>query len=391
MKRVVVVGGGPAGLMAATRLLQTDSFEVIICDHKPALGRKFLVAGEGGFNLTHSEELPKFILKYDSQRVKDAVTQYDATAFRSFLSSIGIDTYIGSSGKVFPLEGIKPIQVLQAWLTVLNPRVEIRNNYKLVDLTQNALSFQTKNGTVEQLTYDFAIFALGGASWSVTGSDGMWQNLFREKGIGVVPFVASNSGVELSDDWKIYESGSILKNVRVCVDSTITAGDIVLTDYGMEGKPIYGVNQALRSAIIKSIFIDFKPQLSQEDLMKKLRQFDKVSAGLKAIKLPKPVQEWIKKFIKKDDFQDVEKISCILKNFEIPIKGFRPLDEVISTAGGVDEASLHKDASLVSFPSVFIAGEMLNWDAPTGGYLIQGSVATGFVAAQGIIDRCAAN
>ena len=387
MKRVLIVGGGPAGLMAAWQLMQSGKFQITLFDQKPTVGRKFLVAGEGGFNLTHSETLIDFIAKYDSDRLKNAVSVYTNTDFIQFLENLGIPMRIGSSGKIFPAEGIKPIEVLNVWKKVLSPEVQFLQNWKLVDFDAENLVFEDKSGSFFKEKYDFAVFALGGASWSKTGSDGKWKNLFESKGIEVNPFVSSNSGLNLFEEWKTYEPGEIWKNVRVSVGNIIVAGDVVLTNYGLEGKPIYAVNRNLRTKKELEILVDFKPQLDMEQVAAKIRASKNTATGLKLLKIPLSVRQWLLCFTDKSTYQNPELLAGQLKSFVIPVSGFRPLEEVISTAGGVSEESLNPNGSLKSFPKIFPAGEMLDWDAPTGGYLIQGCVATAYSAAKAIIDQ----
>lgn len=380
-KRVVIVGGGPAGLMAATQLLNAGC-ELILIDHKATVGRKFLVAGDGGFNLTHSEELKAFIDKYDSDWIKNVVKQFDASAFRNFLDSIGVPTIIGSSGKVFPTEDLKPIDVLNSWKKLLS-QVNFRMNTELIDFSQNTLTVESE-GKKEEIPFDYLVLALGGGSWEKTGSDGKWAELFETKNIKVSPFKSSNSGIVLYDNWLGGLAGKILKNVVVSCEDLSCAGDLVCTGYGLEGKPVYAVNRALREQGKPQIAIDFKPQVSFEKILAVLTKAKSPTLGLKDLKLGEVALFWIRNFVSKEKFTNPKELAKLVKKFPIGIKGFRPLEEVISTAGGVETSELDENGSLKHFPNVFCAGEMINWDAPTGGYLIQGCVSSGYVVAKRI-------
>ena len=381
-KRVVIVGGGPAGLMAATQLLDADC-ELILIDHKPTVGRKFLVAGDGGFNLTHSEELPAFLKKYDSDWMKNCVKQFDSPSFRYFLKSIGVPTIIGSSGKIFPEDHLKPIDVLNSWKKLLSKRVDFQMNSRLIDFSENAVLIETK-GVSRTIEFDFLVLALGGGSWSKTGSDGKWFELFESKGIELADFASSNSGVELHQNWLESLEGKILKNVVVSCGDLSCSGDVVCTAYGLEGKPIYAMNGALRKQESKRLKIDFKPQFDQKKVLEVLQKAKSPTLGLKELKLAEVAIFWLKTFASKAEFTNPVELAALIKEFPVEVKGFRPLDEVISTAGGVLTTELDASGQLLKFPNVFCAGEMIDWDAPTGGYLIQGCVSSGYVVGQGM-------
>lgn len=383
-KRVIIVGGGPAGLMTASQLANSEC-EVILIDHKATIGRKFLVAGDGGFNLTHFEGIDTFLEKYDSDWIRNAVRQFDSTAFRNFLDEIGVPTIIGSSGKVFPVEDLKPIDVLNAWKESLSPNIRIQTNTRLIDFTNDAIVVE-REGLREEMPFDVLVLALGGGSWSKTGSDGTWVELFQSKEITVSPFRSSNSGVVLYENWLSTLEGKILKNVVVSCGDQQCSGDIVCTSYGLEGKPVYAVNRELSKQEKPQLTIDFKPQIQLNKITEVLQKAKSPTLGLKELKLGEVAVFWLKNFVSKEKFTTPKELAKLIKAFPIGIKGFRPLDEVISTAGGVNTEELSESGSLNKFPNVFCAGEMINWDAPTGGYLIQGCVSSGYVVGRAIVE-----
>ena len=387
MKNVIIIGSGPAALMAATQLIG-QPVKITIVDHKPAAARKFLVAGDGGFNLTHSEPPDTFIEKYDRACVKEWVRAFTPSDFREWLRDIGIETYVGSSGKVFPVPPIKPIEVLNAWLKVLKPHVDWKFRTRMIDFDDRTVTIGTqtvKSHGSATLPYDALILALGGASWKKTGSDGAWYALFEEKGIPLVPFGASNSGVELASmEWARPHEGTVFKNVRLSAGGTTVVGDVVITHYGIEGKPVYAMNNALRHSGFRGLSIDFKPQLTQDQLTTALLKGKNVRAAFKALKLPDPVYDWLKAALDKETFTDPLLLARELKAFSPEMKGFRPIDEVISTVGGVAEEAIDAHGKLKGFENVWCAGEMIDWDAPTGGYLLQGCVASGYVVGENV-------
>ncbi len=382
-KQVVIVGGGPAGLIAAAQL-KDSGCTVTIIDQKPTVGRKFLVAGEGGFNLTHSEPVLDFIEKYDNDWIKKCVRTYPSKQFRKYLKQIGVPTIVGSSGKVFPEETMKPAQVLSAIKSDIAAHVTYELGATVVDFDTASVTIEKESGR-STLNFDYLIFALGGASWQKTGSDGLWVPLFQQKGIEVMPLLPSNSGVVLYDNWLAdLTDGMLLKNVITTVDKVSCAGDILLTNYGLEGKPIYAVNRALRAMEKPTLTIDLKPQMTLEKIQQILKKAKNPTQGLKELKLSEVSLVWLRKFVSKENYNSAEQLAKQIKAFKIGIQSFRPIDEVISSAGGVATTELTPSGQLVKMDTIYCCGEMVDWDAPTGGYLIQACISSGYVAGQAI-------
>jgi uncharacterized flavoprotein (TIGR03862 family) len=382
-KQVVIVGGGPAGLIAAAQL-KDSGCTVTIIDQKPTVGRKFLVAGEGGFNLTHSEPVLDFIEKYDNDWIKKCVRTYPSKQFRKYLKQIGVPTIVGSSGKVFPEETMKPAQVLSAIKSDIAAHVTYELGATVVDFDTASVTIEKESGR-STLNFDYLIFALGGASWQKTGSDGLWVPLFQQKGIEVMPLLPSNSGVVLYDNWLAdLTDGMLLKNVITTVYKVSCAGDILLTNYGLEGKPIYAVNRALRAMEKPTLTIDLKPQMTLEKIHQILKKAKNPTQGLKELKLSDVSLVWLRKFVSKENYNSAEQLAKQIKAFKIGIQSFRPIDEVISSAGGVATTELTPSGQLVKMDTIYCCGEMVDWDAPTGGYLIQACVSSGYVAGQAI-------
>jgi len=383
-KIIHIIGTGPAALMAGTQLA-LKGYEIHFYDQKSAPARKFLVAGHGGFNLTHSENIETFIEKYNQPQIQNAVKQCTNQDFISFLKSIGIETYSGSSGKIFPIKGIKPIQVLQVWVDYLKSfNCQFHLNYKLIDFDENKLIFINGKEKIE-VNYEKAIFALGGASWKKTGSTGEWIEIFKSKMIQCIDFEASNSGFEI-ENWEnnIDLAGSIFKNCKSTLNEIEKLGEIVLTDYGIEGSPIYFLNKEYRNHPNQEISIDLKPSKTFEEIQLILENTKNHSEGLKKLNFSKSTQQFIKRNTNKDVFSSSEQLSAFIKSIQLKIKSLRPIDEVISTVGGISFEELNYDFSLKKNPNIFICGEMLDWDAPTGGYLIQGCVSSGFIVGNNI-------
>jgi uncharacterized flavoprotein (TIGR03862 family) len=384
-KKIGIVGTGPAALMAGT-ILAENGFKVHFFDQKKAPARKFLVAGHGGFNLTHSQQITEFIENYDKQIIKTAVREYTNADFQNFLIKLNIPTYTGSSGKIFPIKGIKPIDVLNNWLDYLKNRGAIFSmEHELVDFSGTSVVMRSKG---QDLTFDFdsVIFSLGGASWSKTGSTGKWLDLFRSKKISCLDFGSSNSGFELSIASQLLDlKGSSIKNCRLFSERMQRMGDIVITEYGIEGSPVYAMNWDYRCG--NTIYIDFKPSMDEQEIVDRIRRSRNSTEALKQLKLSKGALTMIKTSLTKEQFTNELELSKAVKRLKITIDRLRPLDEVISAVGGIELSELTPEFELISTPGAFCIGEMVDWDAPTGGYLIQGCISMGVKAARKIADQ----
>ncbi len=383
-KKVCIVGMGPAGLMAGTILLE-QGCEVHFFDHKKAAGRKFLVAGNGGFNLTHCEIPEAFASKYNRPYLQAAFQQFDNEEWINWLSKIGIETFVGSSGKIFPVKVIKPIEVLSAWIK----RIEVLGgifhfSHKWLDFNEKEVFFTQKSGNISHL-FDFLVLAMGGSSWKKTGSTGEWKNILESKEVVCKPFEASNSGFELKD-WSEISllQGRTIKNIEVTFNTTSKKGDIVISAYGMEGAPIYFVNKEYRKDPQGHFSIDFKPTKTREEISAVLANAKNITSGLKKLNVSPVSIQLIKIRTSKEEYSSPGILAEIIKGMKFHPSSLRPIDEVISTVGGVSMEAITKDFELKRHNKVFVCGEMLDWDAPTGGYLIQGCVSSGYKVAMSI-------
>lgn len=381
---IVIIGAGPAGLMAAQRLAEAGH-TVHIYEQNKAAARKFLVAGHGGFNLTHSEPIADFVVKYDKSEVRNIVQSFDNEKTIDWLKNLGIETYVGSSGKIFPIKSIKPIQVLQAWLRKLEDlAVQIQYEHKFLDFSNGKVRLQHQNKELE-IPFSKLILALGGGSWQKTGSDALWIPKLTSKGIKINPLSAANSGYNTLCNFSDLE-GEVLKNVEVSFNGVRKKGEIVFTQYGIEGSPIYYLNRFTRPyAFPLTIQIDLKPQLSAESISETLRKVTKTSDTLKnKLKINKIALALLKK-LDKDIYTNPNLLAQSIKSYPIQVESFRPIDEVISTAGGILFEELSQSLALKKYPTVYCIGEMLDWEAPTGGYLLQACFSMGDYCAKQII------
>ncbi len=375
-KRILIVGTGPAALMAGT-VLARAGHKVTFYEQKKAAGRKFLVAGHGGFNLSNSIDQGAFLNMYDREEIRKMVQNFGVDDLVDFLSGIGIPTYIGSSGKIFPEPSIKPIDVLNAWLDHLKQLgATFYFDSRMIDFDAHRIRVLSGQH-VATVPYDKLVLALGGASWSKTGATGAWAALFREKGLGIIPFAASNAGFEIDlPEAVILFQGQPVKHVRCRLGDFEKYGEIVLTRYGFEGAPIFYLNGAFRKGA-DQLLVDAKPGFGTDKIIAVLKQAKNPTEGLKQLKIAKPIIAYIKHILKKEDFLDVAVLGHFVKEISFRVKALRPIEEAISTVGGLSFEEVNDDLSLKKYPDIYCCGEMLDWDAPTGGYLLQACFASG--------------
>jgi len=392
-KSVAIIGGGTAGLFAAA-FLDTDKYEVTIYEKKATVGRKFLVAGDGGFNLTHSESINEMVHRYLPESfLQSALESFSNLDFRTWLDKLGIATYIGSSKRVFPKQGIKPIAVLNAILNLMKEKsVAIKVNKSFTGWSENE-ELLFSDG--ELVTADFKIFALGGASWKVTGSDGSWLSTFSDKGITTISFQATNCAYEVAwpEEFVDRNEGKPLKNIAIESKGQTQKGEVVVTKYGLEGNAIYALspelNAQLHSEGIAQIHVDLKPTLSLEVLQKKLNDSQlKTTEKLKLnLKLSSTQIQLIKSHSSKEEFLDTDKLSQLIKTFPLSILSSATIDEAISTSGGLSLDAVTADYELKKIKNTYCIGEMLDWFAPTGGYLVQGCASMGVFVAKTLNEK----
>lgn len=372
----MIIGTGPAALMAGTFLLEAGH-KVTFYEQKKAAGRKFLVAGHGGFNLSNSIDQAAFLSMYDREEIREMVQAFGVDELVRFLAKIGIPTYIGSSGKIFPEPHIKPIDVLNAWLDYLKKLGAIFHFDSRMVAFDAATVQISLAGNIEVIRYDKLVLALGGASWSRTGATGAWAALFRERGIDTLPFAASNAGfeIEFPEAVTLFQ-GQPIKHIKCCLGEQEKYGEIVLAEYGFEGAPVFYLNGAFRKGN-HQLWIDAKPGFEVDKIISILKQAKNTTEGLKQLKIAKPLIAYIKYRLKKEEFLDLNVLSHFLKKIPFEVQALRPVEEAISTVGGLPFEALNHDLSLKQFPDIYCCGEMLDWDAPTGGYLLQACFASG--------------
>ncbi|QTE21398.1 NAD(P)/FAD-dependent oxidoreductase [Polaribacter cellanae] len=390
-KKISIIGGGSSALFVAS-FLDSKKFDVTIYEKNKTLGRKFLVAGKGGFNLTHSENIADFIERYTpSKFLKKALVNFDNNHFRDWLKEIGIETYVGSSKRIYPEKGIKPIEVLNAIISTLEKKnVAIKYNHTWLGFNaKNELLFN-ENRIVSS---DITIFALGGGSWKVTGSNGTWLNTFKNKGISTIPFQVSNCAFGIG--WKPafiknFE-GKPLKNIAITCNNKQQKGEAVITKFGLEGNAIYGLSPQIREQLKlhekAQIYIDLKPAFSLDILTEKVEKstFKNTTQILKKeLKLSEVQIGLLKKYLTKEVFLNEDLLVKNIKRFPLEITETANLDEAISTVGGISLNAVDENFELRKLQNHFCIGEMLDWDAPTGGYLLQACASMGVFLAKNL-------
>jgi uncharacterized flavoprotein (TIGR03862 family) len=407
--RVAVIGGGPAGLMAAEALAQSG-VQVDVYDAMPSVGRKFLMAGKGGMNITHSEPLEPFLGRYGARREQIAplLDVFGPDALRAWLQELGVETFVGSSGRVFPSD-MKAAPMLRAWLHRLREAgVQFHMRHKwsgwdsdtgdtVGDVATHTLRFATPDGE-QTVNCDAVVFALGGASWPRLGSDAAWVPLMAARQVPVAALRPANCGFDA--DWSPYLrerfAGQPIKPVAISltdVDNKVhnRQGEILLTETGLEGSLIYALSAAIRERILAdgdvTIALDLAPGLTLERVVAEVtrpRGSRSMAShlhgriGTSGVKLA-----LLHEILSKEAFADAHGVAHAIKALPVRLTRARPIEEAISTAGGIPFDALDAHLMIERLPGVFCAGEMLDWEAPTGGYLLTACFASGLVAGRG--------
>ncbi|MEH2569172.1 NAD(P)/FAD-dependent oxidoreductase [Bradyrhizobium sp. AZCC 2289] len=398
--QVTVIGAGPAGLMAAEVLAQGGA-RVTVYDSMPSAGRKFLMAGRGGLNLTHSEPLPQFLARYPeaTPHLKAAVEAFPPQALRDWSEALGQPTFVGSSGRVFP-KAFKASPLLRAWLRRLDSagvQFALRHRWTGWD-ESGRLLFQTPDGP-RVIDATATVLALGGASWPRLGSDGSWVEILTAKGVRVSPLRPANSGVTVawSDIFRDRFEGQPLKGGALTFGMHTVRGEAIVTRTGIEGGAVYALSAELREAILKAgratLHIALRPDLEPSDLIARLSapkgkqslsNFLRKAAHLSPVAIGLLQETAISSGLSLASLSPAD-LARLINAVPIELNGVAPIARAISTAGGISFDELDTDFMIRRLPGIFAAGEMLDWEAPTGGYLLQASFATGAAAGRGAL------
>ncbi|MBO9647059.1 MAG: TIGR03862 family flavoprotein [Variovorax sp.] len=404
-KSVAIVGGGPAGLMAA-EVLSRQGAQVHLYDAMPSVGRKFLLAGRGGLNLTHSEPFDRFVERFGERRaeIEPLLRRFGPDALREWAHGLGIETFVGTSGRVFPKD-MKAAPLLRAWLHRLREagvQFHMRHRWlgwKGASMPASTLRFSAPGGEVVA-SHDAVVLALGGASWARLGSDGAWVPWLSSRGIDMAPLVPSNCGFDLT--WTPYFAerfaGMPFKSVAIAFVDTkgrkfARKGEFVATTTGIEGSLIYAASALLRDEIAAqgsaTLTLDLLPDRTPEQVRAAVlhpRGSRSVASHLKSrLNLDGIKTAVLHEVLTKDEMHSPERLAETIKAVPLRVIAPRPIDEAISTAGGVRFDALDDKLMCLAEPGVFVAGEMLDWEAPTGGYLLTACMASGVVAAEGVL------
>jgi len=404
MPTAAVIGGGPAGLMAAEVLVQ-GGVHVDLYDAMPSVGRKFLLAGVGGMNITHSESFDAFLSRYGAQvdSIRPLLEAFPPDALREWIHRVGVETFVGSSGRVFPKE-MKAAPLLRAWLhrqREAGVRFHVRHRW-LGWADDGALRFAIPQGELS-IQADAVVLALGGGSWAKLGSDGAWVPLLAQRGVAVAPLLPSNCGFDVAGGWSEHLrsrfAGQPLKTVALRFSDAVghvhqRKGELMLSDTGIEGSLVYALSAPLRDTIAVQgtvmVQLDLAPDKTHERVIaevthprgaRSLSSHLQSRAGIKGVKMA-----LLREVLPAEQLNDPVKLAHAIKSLPLKLIAPRPLDEAISSAGGVRFEALDDTLMLHKLPGVFCAGEMLDWEAPTGGYLLTACFASGRVAGQGALN-----
>lgn len=392
---IAVIGAGPAGLMAA-EILASAGAKVIVHERMPSPARKLLLAGRGGLNLTHSEDQAAFLGRYGdrAEAVSDWLDAFSPDDLTTWVEGLGQPTFVGSSGRVFP-RAMKASPLVRAWLGRLDRLgVTLKTRSRWTGWSGDALRFETPDGEDLERA-DAVVLALGGASWPRLGSDGAWIPVLEAAGVEVAPLRSANAGFNIAWSPILIDraAGQPLKAVGLTFDGQTVRGEVMLTRYGVEGGAVYALSGALRQAIDRDgsaiLTLDLRPDLSVEALTARLdeaRSKDSMTNLLRKAAGLSPAAIAVLRDIPGEIPTGSEKLARRIKAVRLTLTGMQGLDRAISSAGGVQFDAVDQALMLGARPGVFVAGEMLDWEAPTGGYLLQASLASGVVAATGVLN-----
>jgi uncharacterized flavoprotein (TIGR03862 family) len=371
----LVIGAGPAGLMAAEELAKAG-IRTVVCEAKPTTARKFLMAGKSGLNVTKDEPRDIFVSRYDTPHLRPILKDFGPQEVQDWCRALGQDVYTGSSGRVFPI-AMKASPLLRAWLHRLTSQgVELRTRWRWTGFDGQGFRFDTPAGP-RTLTPKTTILALGGASWQRLGSDGAWVPWLREKGVQITDWKPANIGFRV--DWSRHMTaffGQPVKGVALIAGERRERGEFVISEKGVEGGGIYSIYKYLRDGA--PLTLDLLPDLTTGEITRRLAKMkpgETTANRLRKLGLDKTQIALVMEFARTEPFAQ-------LKHLYIPLQGPRPLDEAISVAGGIAWDAVSEDLELKALPNTFVAGEMLDWEAPTGGYLLTAAWATGRWAGQ---------
>ncbi|MDD2930009.1 MAG: TIGR03862 family flavoprotein [Sideroxydans sp.] len=392
--RCAVIGAGPTGLMAAEVLAQ-QGVQVDVYDAMPSAARKFLMAGKGGMNITHAEPFEDFLSRYGARREQIAplLQAFPPQALRDWIHGLGVETFVGTSGRVFPKE-MKAAPLLRAWLHRLREQgVHFHMRHRWLGWhAQDALRFSTPEGE-HNIEAEAVVLALGGASWPQLGSDGAWTTILQQRGIAIAPLRPSNCGFEIawSDHFRQHYAGEPLKSVVAEFGGLRKQGECMIDAHGIEGGLIYALSAALRDEIEANghatLHLDLLPDWTLARIEKEVkhpRGSRSLSSHLQSrLGLKGAKANLLREVLSAEQMHDATLLAQTIKKLPLRLLATRPLSEAISTAGGVMFEELDANLMLRKLPGVFVAGEMLDWEAPTGGYLLSACFASGFCAGTG--------
>ena len=388
--KIAIIGGGPSALMAADVL--SGSCAVDLYERGRTIGRKFLVAGDGGLNITNSVEGDELLSHYTHPEfMRPILDSFGPNELRAWLDELGVSTFVGSSGRVFPVKGVKPAQVLKAMRDrIVSRGVRMHTHSMFIGFDAEVRPLIRTLAGIEAIIADHYIFALGGASWSRTGSVGEWLSEFEKIGVRTLPFQPSNCGMDIT--WPnalSIHAGKPLKNIAIRVGDKYIRGEATITGYGLEGNAIYPivpmVRELLNSAGSAAIHIDHKPDNTVEQIVSKLMGHSPKEWPL-VLSMTRAQFALIKSVTSKEQFHNAEHLAQVIKCCTLQVKQLRPIEEAISSVGGIAISEVSDELTLLEHPKISVAGEMLDVDAPTGGYLLQMAFSMGHWVARSILS-----